>query len=103
MVGLAYKGGSSAWRESPAMRIAEHLEALGANVRCHDAHVTTDARLGPPVTRVDCSPEELRGANLVVLCVDHPELPLADIAEHAALILDTRGCLRGFEFRGEVL
>jgi nucleotide sugar dehydrogenase len=103
LVGLAYKGGSSDWRESPAMRIAEHLETLGANVRCHDAHVTTDPRLGPPVTRVDCSPEQLQAADLVVLCVDHPELPLADIAEHARLVLDTRGCLRGFTFRGEHL
>ena len=47
VLGLAYKPGTSDWRESPAMTIAEQLLALGADVRAHDAHVPADARLGP--------------------------------------------------------
>ena len=38
-----------------------------------------------------------------MLCVDHAEIPYDDIAEHARLVLDTRGRLRGFGFRGETL
>jgi UDP-N-acetyl-D-mannosaminuronate dehydrogenase len=52
---------------------------------------------------VDCSVEELAAADLVVLCVDHPELPYDDIVDHARLVLDTRGRLRGLGFRGETL
>jgi UDP-N-acetyl-D-glucosamine dehydrogenase len=103
MLGLAYKPGTSDWRESPAMNIAEQLVALGADVRAHDAHVPADARLGPPVPRVDCSIEEIAAADLVVLCVDHADLPYDDIAKHARLVLDTRGRLRGIGFRGETL
>jgi len=103
LLGLAYKPGTSDWRESPAMMIAEQLIALGAEVRAHDAHVPGDARLGPPIARVECSVEEITAADLIVLCVDHPDLPYDDIAVHGRLILDTRGKLRGTAFRGETL
>ncbi|MDQ1475189.1 MAG: UDP-N-acetyl-D-glucosamine dehydrogenase [Actinomycetota bacterium] len=103
VLGLAYKAGTSDWRESPAMTIVEQLLALGADVRAHDSHIPADARLGPPFPRVDCSREELAAADLVVLCVDHPDLPFDEIAEHARLVLDTRGRLRGIGFRGETL
>jgi UDP-N-acetyl-D-mannosaminuronate dehydrogenase len=103
LLGLAYKPGTSDWRESPSMHIAEQLQRLGADVCAHDAHVSHDPRLGPPIPRVECTPEELQAADLVVLCVDHPDLPLYDIAEHARLVLDTRGRLRGLPFRGESL
>jgi UDP-N-acetyl-D-glucosamine dehydrogenase len=103
LLGLAYKPGTSDWRESPAMNIAEQLVALGADVRAHDAHVPADARLGPSLPRVGCSIEEIAAADLVVLCVDHADLPYDDIAEHARLVLDTRGRLRGIGFRGETL
>ena len=103
LLGLAYKPGTSDWRESPAMLIAEQLLRLGAVVRAHDAHVPADARLGPPITRVECSLDEITAADLVVICVDHEELPYDNIAEHARLVLDTRGRLRGSSFRGEIL
>jgi UDP-N-acetyl-D-glucosamine dehydrogenase len=103
MLGLAYKPGTSDWRESPAMNIAEQLLALGADLRAHDAHVPADARLGPPIPRVECTTEEIAAADLVILCVDHAELPYDNIAEHARLVLDTRGRLRGMGFRGETL
>jgi nucleotide sugar dehydrogenase len=103
VLGLAYKAGTSDWRESPGMVIAEQLIALGADVRAHDAHVPDAARLGPPIPRVACTVEEISAADLVVLCVDHPDLPYDDIVEHAHLVLDTRARLRGTNFRGEVL
>jgi UDP-N-acetyl-D-glucosamine dehydrogenase len=103
MLGLAYKPGTSDWRESPAMNIAEQLLALGADLRAHDSHVPVDARLGPPIPRVDCTTEEIAAADLVILCVDHAEIPYDDIAEHARLVLDTRGRLRGMGFHGETL
>jgi UDP-N-acetyl-D-glucosamine dehydrogenase len=103
VIGLAYKPGTSDWRESPAMTVVERLEALGAQVRAHDAHVPHDTVLAPSVARVSCTPDELAAADLVVLLVDHPDLPFDDIARHARLVLDTRGRLRGRPITGEVL
>jgi UDP-N-acetyl-D-mannosaminuronate dehydrogenase len=72
-------------------------------VRVHDPHVPAAPPLGPPVPRVECTVGELEAADLVILCVDHPELPYDDIVDHAPLVLDTRGRLRGLGFNGETL
>ena len=85
------------------MTVVERLHGLGAHVRAHDAHVPADVALAAGVERVGCTPDELEAADLVVLLVDHPDLPFDDIAAHAPLVLDTRGALRGRDFRGEVL
>ena len=99
LVGLAYKAGTSDWRESPSMKIAERLIGLGADVRAHDAHVPQDS--GPKMPRVDCSLEEIEAADLVLLLVSHPELPYDLIAERGRLVLDTQAALRNRPFRGE--
>jgi UDP-N-acetyl-D-mannosaminuronate dehydrogenase len=103
LLGLAYKPGTSDWRESPAMMISDRLGALGADVHAHDAHVPLGVALGPQIPRVDCTIEEITWADLVVVITDHPELPYDDIAAHAALVLDTRGRMRDLAFRGETL
>jgi nucleotide sugar dehydrogenase len=103
LLGVAYKPGSPDWREAPAMAVYERLHALGADVRVHDSHVPDAPPLGPPVPRVDCTVEELEAADLVILCVDHPDLPYDDIVDHGRLVLDTRGRLRGLGFTGESL
>ena len=103
LIGLAYKPGTSDWRESPAMTVAERLIALGANVRAHDAHVPEDAGLGPVLPRVALTADELSAADVVVLLVDHKELPYELIAQHSRLVLDTRARLRDLSFRGEIL
>ena len=103
LLGLAYKPGTSDWRESPSMRVIELLVRLGANVRAHDAHVPPGQALGPAVPRVDCTVEEIEAADLVILLTDHPELPYDEIAARAPLVLDTRGRLRELSFRGELL
>jgi UDP-N-acetyl-D-glucosamine dehydrogenase len=103
LIGLAYKAGTSDWRESPATIVARRLSALGADVRAHDAHVPDAAGLGPDVQRVDCTVEELEAADLVVVLTAHEDLPYDLIADHARLVLDTRGSLRGRSFRGQIL
>jgi UDP-N-acetyl-D-glucosamine dehydrogenase len=103
LLGLAYKPGTSDWRGAPSMMIADRLVELGAEVRAHDPLVPEGAPLGPPITRAPCTVEELEAADLVVLCVDHAELPYDDIVDHARLVLDTCGRLRGLGFRGESL
>ena len=103
MIGLAYKAGTSDGRESPSRPVGEQLVSLGAHVRAHDDHVPIDEAIGFSATRVECTQEELEMADLVVILVDHPELPYDLICRAANRVLDTRGCLRGREFRGELL
>ncbi len=102
-LGLSYKAGTSDWRGSPSLGVVERLVALGADVRVCEPNLPQVGRPEIPVPVVRCSVEEIAAADLVVVLVDHPEFPLDDVAEHARLVLDTRGCLRDRAFRGEVL
>ena len=101
LLGLAYKAGTSDWRESPSVVIATLLAALGAEVRCSDPHVRVGPEFGYPL--VDLTESELRAADLVVLLVDHSDLPLDRIAAQSRLIFDAKGALRRHTFTGETL
>jgi UDP-N-acetyl-D-mannosaminuronic acid dehydrogenase/UDP-N-acetyl-D-glucosamine dehydrogenase len=103
VLGLSYKAGTSDWRESPSLAVVERLLALGANVRAWEPHLPPVGLPQLPVPVVPCSVAEIVAADLVVVLVEHPELPLDDIAERARLVLDTRGCLRDRTFEGELL
>ena len=86
------------------MMIAERLARAGRRrARARPARAGRTRRSARRSPRAACSVEELEAADLVVLCVDHAELPYDDIVDHARLVLDTRGRLRGLGFRGESL
>jgi UDP-N-acetyl-D-glucosamine dehydrogenase len=103
LLGMAYKAGTSDWRESPSVMVAERLAALGADLRACDPHLPpgTDFGFGAPL--VECTEEEIAAADLVLLLVDHAEFPYDAICRSARLVLDTKGRMRGQAFRGEVL
>jgi UDP-N-acetyl-D-glucosamine dehydrogenase len=103
LLGLAYKPSTSDWRESASMVIAQQLITLGADVRAHDPRIPYDADLDPPLHRVDCDTSELQAADLVVILVDHPDLPYDEICQHGRMIFDTKGCIRHRAYRGESL
>ena len=102
--GLAYKAGTSDWRESPSIAVAERLLALGADVRACEPYMPRgrwSRAAGSPWST--CTDEEVAAADLVVLLVDHPDFPLDEIAKHARLLLDTKGVMRPRQFSGETL
>ncbi len=103
LLGLAYKRGTSDWRESPSVVVADLLAASGAEVRFVDPYIpeVNVAHLTYPL--VALTPEELAAADCVVLLVDHPEFDPELIARHARCVFDTKGVMRGTEFRGELL
>ena len=103
VLGLSYKAGTSDWRGSPSLAVVGRLLELGADVRACEPHLPPLGDPDLPVPVVPCTVEEIAAADLVIVLVDHPELPLDDVADHGRLILDTKGCLRGRSYRGELL
>ncbi|MEI6401042.1 MAG: nucleotide sugar dehydrogenase [Actinomycetota bacterium] len=103
LLGLAYKRGTSDWRESPSVGVAERLEASGAEIVFCDPYIAevNAQHLQHPL--VPFMPETLAAADLVVVLVDHPEFDPAVIAEHARLVFDTKNLLRNQTFQGEIL
>jgi nucleotide sugar dehydrogenase len=87
-LGLAYKRNSGDCRESPAVRVAELLQALDATVRVVDAHVDP-TRIPGSVTMVSLTPEEVAAADLVVVLTDHDDIDY-DLLADAPVVFDTR-------------
>jgi UDP-N-acetyl-D-glucosamine dehydrogenase len=95
LLGLAYKQNSGDARESPAVRVAELLSAMGAEVYGADPHVVESTPVEGLLRRVAATPDELAAADAVVLLTDHDQFDLAEVTEHARLILDCRRRLTG--------
>jgi UDP-N-acetyl-D-glucosamine dehydrogenase len=93
LLGLAYKPNTGDARESPSIRVARRLLAMGADVRAVDPYVREPTGVG--VTLVDLAPDELQAADAVVLLSDHDVFDLELVEQHAQFVLDTRARLHG--------
>ena len=103
LLGLAYKAGTSDWRESPSVAVAARLAESGASISFCDPFVSGAnlKNIGYPM--VDFAVEKVCEADLVVVLVDHAVFDPKLIADSARLVFDTKNFLRGFEFCGERL
>ncbi|WP_377269688.1 nucleotide sugar dehydrogenase [Peterkaempfera sp. SMS 1(5)a] len=123
LLGLAYKKNTGDARETPAARIAELLDRLGADVRAADPHVVAGVHVDEPpmdaaavrqvpgprpgaaggghgdalatVRRVEATPAELAAADAVVLLADHDDFDFEAVTEHSRYVLDCRRRLSG--------
>ena len=103
LLGLAYKRGTSDWRESPSVVVAERLAASGADIEFCDPHIPEVNARNARFPLVDFTPDALAAADVVVVLVDHPEFDPATIAEHAPLVFDAKNIMRDTGFTGEIL
>jgi UDP-N-acetyl-D-glucosamine dehydrogenase len=94
LLGLAYKKNTGDARESPAVRVAQLLARLGAEVRAADPHVK-DTAIDSVISRVDPTPEELTSADAVVLLTDHDAFDFERISKLARYCFDCRHRLSG--------
>jgi UDP-N-acetyl-D-mannosaminuronic acid dehydrogenase/UDP-N-acetyl-D-glucosamine dehydrogenase len=89
LVGMSYKRNSGDARHSPAIRVAERLRALGAELLACDPLI--DPHTAPDdVTVVDYDEESLDQADLIVLLTDHDAFDYSLLEQRAARVLDTR-------------
>ena len=94
LVGMAYKANTGDARESPSVDVAQRLVELGANVRFVDSHI--DHRSLPDGTcEIDLTAENLGAAEAVIMLVDHDDIDIDLIEEHAPYVLDCRDVVRG--------
>lgn len=98
VLGIAYKKNVDDMRESPSVQIMEKLRDLGANVAYSDPHVARFPKMREH--HFDLSSEAFTADNLarfdcVILATDHDKFDYALLAQHARLIIDARGRMRG--------
>jgi UDP-N-acetyl-D-glucosamine dehydrogenase len=88
LLGLAYKRNSGDCRESPALRVAELLHKLDAQVWAVDNHVD-EATVPAHVALVPLDADRVAAADAVVLLTDHDDVDYG-LLEAAPLVFDTR-------------
>jgi UDP-N-acetyl-D-glucosamine dehydrogenase len=93
LLGLAYKKNSSDARESPAVRVAELLGLLGADLRVVDPLVALDYPLIG--TRVELTAEEVEQADMVVVLTDHDDIDWDLVESRSRRVFDARNRLKG--------
>jgi UDP-N-acetyl-D-glucosamine dehydrogenase len=90
--GVSYKPGVGDVRESPALKIVELLQGLGAELRYHDPHVPLLADQGLRSVSFD---DALADADLALIVTAHPGVDHDQIARTARRVVDLRGVTRG--------
>lgn len=103
LLGVAYKAGTSDWRESPTLPLAARLAAAKSEVVICDPHVAPVNLSDLPYEVVPFTVAELGQADIVVVMVDHPVFDPWMIAHSSPLIFDAKNHLRGHQFPGETL
>jgi UDP-N-acetyl-D-glucosamine dehydrogenase len=109
ILGAAYKRDIADLRESPALEIMRLLQRKGTDVRYHDPHcpvLLDDGHTplsGLPMLSEPLTAESLAATDAVVIVTDHEAVDYAFVAEHARLIVDTRGVYRNRSVAARVI
>jgi UDP-N-acetyl-D-glucosamine dehydrogenase len=95
VLGVAYKRDIDDVRESPALDIIRLLELDGADVVFHDPYIPTIREDGHERHGIALTGEALAAADVTVIVTDHRSIDYQFLADHAALVVDSRNAMAG--------
>lgn len=95
LVGVAYKQDIDDLRESPVLKVIEHLLTEGAIISYHDKYIPTFSHKGVIYQSVELTDHILESSDLVVITTKHSYLDYEQITEKSNLIFDAKN---GTEF-----
>ena len=91
VLGVAYKANVNDVRESPAIKVMQLLQELGAAVEYHDPRIPLLEVCGQPTLEsVPLTTDRIRSADVVLVLTDHEGVDYAKVGELAKLIVDSR-------------
>lgn len=108
IIGMAYKKDVDDMRESPSLTLTEMLEARGATVDYHDSYVPVIPKTREHAALAGRESVELRADTVinydaVLISTNHTDTDYQLLADSAALILDTRNAMNGFDGNAEIV
>lgn len=103
LCGIAYKQDIDDCRESPAIRVYEHLIKEGAEVTCFDPYVKSFKSKGGVVeVRQSITAQEIEAADIVMVTTAHTKVDYELIAGHAKVVFDTKNVMKGIADRHNI-
>lgn len=102
-LGVAYKQDIDDFRESPAIRVIEELEHLGANVLYYDPYVKEYKEKGQiKVSEPELTVSLLNSVDLVVVTTAHTNVDYDFVQANAKVVFDTKNALKYVANRANV-
>ena len=103
VLGVAYKQDIDDYRESPAIRVIEALKKRGAEVCYYDPFVAEYREHGVVEKGLpELTEDVLKAADLVMVTTAHTTVDYDFVAEHAALIFDTKNAMKNVQKRENI-
>lgn len=103
VLGVAYKQDIDDYRESPAIRVIEELEKVGADVCFYDPWVSSFKENGQEMAGEPTLTAELLGsADLVMVTCAHTNVDYEFVQKHAKLIFDTKNVMKNVTNRENI-
>lgn len=104
LLGIAYKGDIEDMRESPALKVLEHLEQEKASVQIVDPYIEEFQWNGQTIKTFPLSPSILSECDAVVITTAHiHKVDYPMVCRHAPLILDTKNILKETAKEGQAI
>lgn len=103
ILGVAYKQDIDDYRESPALRVMEAFQDLGARVRYYDPFVPHCRHKGRDYVGLpELTPELVQAADLVVVTTAHSRIDYAMVQRHALAVFDTKNVMKDITPRANI-
>jgi len=94
LMGAAYKNDIDDMRESPALKVIEHLEKNGAIISYNDPFIPSFKHNGTEYKSIDWR-TEIDSADIVIITTNHSCYEYQEIVDRAKIIYDTRNATKG--------
>ncbi|MCC5912514.1 MAG: nucleotide sugar dehydrogenase [Clostridiaceae bacterium] len=102
-LGIAYKRDIDDFRESPAIRVIEEVEKLGAEVFYYDPYISEYSENGViKKGESDLKKELIEAVDLVIITTDHTNVDYEFVQKYAKAIFDTRNGMKNVKNRDNI-
>lgn len=103
LCGIAYKQDIDDCRESPAIRVYEHLLSAGADIICYDPYVKqfNSKNVTVEVKQV-LDAEDIEKADIVIISTAHTTVDYGLISLHARIVFDTKNAMKHIARRDNI-
>lgn len=103
VLGVAYKQDINDYRESPALKVIEHLDERGAEVIFYDPYIEEYRHEGKVRKGENALTRDLiQSADLVMVTTAHTTVDYDFVQQHAKLVFDTKNAMKNVRERHNI-
>lgn len=103
VLGVAYKQDIDDYRESPAIRVIEELQGVGAKVDFYDPWIAEYRENGKTVKGIkEITPAVIAGYDLVMITTAHSNVDYEMVQKNAKAVFDTKNVMKNIAARANI-